>query len=181
MFDGTELTGCNPTDPDDPDSDNDGLTDGEEDANKNGCVDLGETDPNDPDSDDDGVLDGPEVEGCNPTDPLDPDSDDDGLTDGQEDSNGNGCQDPGETNPNDPDSDDDGLNDGIEVLVGTDPLDPDSDNDGIPDGQDVDWLQGLIDDLPPSAHSRATAIRPRSTLIWTTSSDTSQPGGSTRP
>jgi hypothetical protein len=151
LFDGTELTGCNPTDPDDPDSDNDGLTDGEEDANKNGCVDAGETNPNDPDSDGDGVLDGPEVEGCNPTNPLDPDSDDDGLTDGQEDVNGNGCQDPGETNPNDPDSDDDGLNDGIEVQVGTDPLDPDSDNDGIPDGQDVDWLQGLIDDLPPSA------------------------------
>ena len=46
------------TDPLDPDTDNDGLLDGEEDANRNGKVDEGETDPCDPDTDDDGLLDG---------------------------------------------------------------------------------------------------------------------------
>jgi len=36
----------NPTDPLNPDTDGDGLLDGLEDANHNGCVDTGETDPN---------------------------------------------------------------------------------------------------------------------------------------
>ena len=36
------------TDPRDSDTDNDGLSDGEEDANHNGRIDTGETDPNDP-------------------------------------------------------------------------------------------------------------------------------------
>jgi len=61
------------------DSDGDGLTDDEEAA-------LG-TNPNDSDTDDDGLLDGTEVEmaqgsGC--PDPLNPDSDGDTLTDGAE-------------------------------------------------------------------------------------------------
>jgi hypothetical protein len=42
----------------DDDRDNDGLPDGLEDANQNGVVDIGELDPNDPDTDGDGVLDG---------------------------------------------------------------------------------------------------------------------------
>ena len=50
------------TDPNDPDSDDDGLSDGDE-------VDLG-TDPNNPDTDGDGISDGDEV--ANGTDPLDP-------------------------------------------------------------------------------------------------------------
>lgn len=60
------------TDPDNADSDNDGLKDGVEDANQNGIVDLGETDPCDEDSDNDGFSDGAEVQAG--TDPLDPDS-----------------------------------------------------------------------------------------------------------
>ena len=67
------------TNPLDPDSDDDGLLDGEEDLNKNGRVDLGETNPMDRDSDDDGLSDGEEVI----TNPLDPDSDNDGFCDGQ--------------------------------------------------------------------------------------------------
>ena len=54
------------TDPQDADTDDDGLTDGDE-------VDDFETDPTDPDTDDDGVEDGED------------DSDDDGVVDGQED------------------------------------------------------------------------------------------------
>jgi DNA-binding beta-propeller fold protein YncE len=60
------------TDPHDPDTDDDGLDDGEE-------VER-DTDPHDPDTDDDGLEDGEEVE--RGTDPLDPDTDDDGVCDG---------------------------------------------------------------------------------------------------
>jgi 2',3'-cyclic-nucleotide 2'-phosphodiesterase (5'-nucleotidase family) len=51
------------------DSDNDGLFDGEEDANHNGILDADETDPFNPDTDGDGFFDGEEVEAG--TDPLD--------------------------------------------------------------------------------------------------------------
>lgn len=54
------------------DSDNDGISDGVEDANHNGLVDPGETDPHNSDSDGDGYSDGVEVNGG--TNPLDPQS-----------------------------------------------------------------------------------------------------------
>ena len=53
----------NPTNPDDADSDDDGLPDGAEDANRNGRVDPGETDPNQADTDGDGVPDSQESAG----------------------------------------------------------------------------------------------------------------------
>ena len=56
------------------DRDGDGLADFEEDE-------LG-TDPDNPDTDGDGLLDGTEVNGENPTDPLNADTDGDGLCDG---------------------------------------------------------------------------------------------------
>jgi hypothetical protein len=62
------------TNPNDADSDDDGLSDGIE-------ADLG-TDPLDADTDDDELLDGQEV-GVG-TNPLDPDSDDDGILDGED-------------------------------------------------------------------------------------------------
>jgi uncharacterized repeat protein (TIGR01451 family) len=128
------------------DSDGDGLSDEYERT-------VSMTDPNDPDTDDDGLSDGTEVLGENPTDPLDPDTDDDGLCDGPlatdecepgEDRNANGARDPGETDPNDADTDDGGVGDGVEVNRGTDPLDPsddygadqDSDNDGLTDAEE---------------------------------------------
>jgi hypothetical protein len=141
----------------DPDSDDDGLTDGEE-------VVLG-TDPFDPDTDDDGLTDGEEVE-VHGTDPLDPDTDDDGLTDGDEiaagtdpfdpDTDDDGLTDGDEvhvhgTDPLDPDTDDDGLPDGTEVALGTDPLDPDTDDDGIPDGSDSEFLQAAVSGLADAA------------------------------
>jgi len=114
------------TDPNDGDTDDDGLLDGpasSEDMNANGCVDAGETDPNNPDTDGDGVQDGtekgltapqgvdtdpavfiPDADPTTTTDPLNPDTDGDGFSDGQEDLNGNGRVDPGETDPNDPKS-----------------------------------------------------------------------------
>jgi len=121
-IDGTVLC-LDPTDPLYPDTDGDGLSDGDE-------VDLHGTDPADPDTDDDGLGDGDEVD-VHGTDPADPDTDDDGLGDGDEvDVHG--------TDPADPDSDDDGLGDGDEVDVhGSDPHDYDTDDDGLTDGDEI--------------------------------------------
>jgi IgA Peptidase M64 len=72
------------------DADNDNLTDKTEDKNSNGIVDIGETDPNDPDTDKDGVDDGDEVKaGTNPLDynssprelPIGIDANSDGVPD----------------------------------------------------------------------------------------------------
>lgn len=132
------------TDPFDADTDNDGLTDGQE-------VESIGTDPLDPDTDDDGLLDGIEVNGLNPTNPFVADTDGDGLLDGIEDANHNGALDPGETDPNVFDTDGDGLGDGLEVQLGTDPLNPDTDGDGIPDGEDTEFLDNALDTLADSA------------------------------
>ena len=81
------------TDPTDPDSDDDGLLDGQEDTNGDGAsprvigdtgtTGSGETDPNDPDTDDDGLTDGQE-ENVIGSDPLDTDTDDGTVDDGTE-------------------------------------------------------------------------------------------------
>jgi hypothetical protein len=131
------------------DSDNDGLSDITE-------TDVSFTDPFNPDTDGDGLQDGDEFLGGEPgdplsrrTNPLDVDTDNDGLCDGLlafvpvcvsgEDIDADGIQDDGETDASNADSDRDGLNDNVEILIGdypgrTDPLDPDSDNDGLLDG-----------------------------------------------
>ena len=158
----------------DNDSDNDGLLDTAEDADHDGIVDAGETNPYNPDTDGDGLSDGAEANifGTNPlvqdsdgdglldgaevktttaarTDPrvadmdgdgrndnlgnesllvsgandpdgdklppvLDKDSDNDGILDTVEDSNTNGVVDAGETDPLNADTDGDLLWDGLE-------------------------------------------------------------------
>lgn len=131
-WDGSELdAGTDPLDPTDDivtdiDRDGDGLTDLME-------VEIG-TNPDDADTDNDGLSDGLEVDGDTGTNPLDPDTDSDTLCDGPEtvdgdceageDLNANGIVDPGETDPTNPDSDGDGVLDGDELRDGTDPLDP---------------------------------------------------------
>ncbi len=111
------------TDPNNPDSDADGLKDG-------GEVDVTKTDPKNPDTDGDGLSDGDEKLKYN-TDPLNPDTDGDGLNDGDEINKYN-------TDPLKPDTDGDGLNDGDEVnKTHTDPLKKDTDNDGVSDGLEV--------------------------------------------
>lgn len=162
-FDGTDAGSANfvpdadpatTTDPTDPDSDNDGLIDGDEDANADGATTntvggtgdggSGETDPNNADTDGDGLRDGDEVNGEGPnatvgaTDPLDRDTDDGGtedgaevLADGTNPTAGNGADDAAA------DPDNDGLSNAQEAALGTDPNDPDSDNDGIDDGDEV--------------------------------------------
>ncbi len=130
------------TDPNNPDTDNDELKDGEE-------VLRLRTDPRNPDTDADQLTDGEEVLRRG-TDPLNPDTDGDRLSDGEEvrigtdptkaDTDGDGLIDGEEiqrgTNPLNPDTDGDRLNDGDEVRFGTNPLNPDTDSDRLMDGQE---------------------------------------------
>ena len=143
------------TDPNDKDTDDDGLTDGEEYFAKYGY----KTDPLNPDTDGDGLKDGEEIKKYK-TNPLDPDTDKDGLKDGEEvhtyktdplnpDTDGDGLKDGQEvhgrfgasqkpTDPLNPDTDGDELNDGDEVLkFKTDPHNPDTDGDWLKDGAEV--------------------------------------------
>jgi hypothetical protein len=138
------------TDPNDADTDGDGmpdiweldnaldplLDDSADDADGDGLSNLEEfdagTDPNDADSDDDGTPDGWEMD--NFLDPLADDAaedvDGDGLTNLDEFGAG--------TDPQVADTDSDGLDDGEEIETYlTDPLDPDTDDDGASDGAEV--------------------------------------------
>ncbi len=109
------------TDPNNPDSDEDGLLDGEE-------VNTYNTEPLVDDTDGDGLPDGAEVF-IYFSDPAITDTDDDGLDDNEETLTG--------TNPNLADTDGDGLTDGEEVALETFPINPDSDDDGLTDGEEV--------------------------------------------
>ena len=102
------------TDPHNPDSDGDGLNDGDE-------IHKYHTDPLKLDTDGDGLNDGDEVLKYH-TDPLNKDSDGDGLTDGDEVMKYH-------TDPLKKDTDGGSVDDGTEVARGTDPLNP---NDDVP-------------------------------------------------
>ncbi len=134
------------TNPRNPDSDGDGLTDGDE-------VKRYRTNPLRVDSDGDGLSDGEEINKYK-TDPARFDSDGDGLSDGDEllkyntdptrvDTDGDGLTDGDEvtrlkTDPLKVDTDGDGLSDWDEVKsYRTDPTNPDTDGDGIIDGEEV--------------------------------------------
>lgn len=138
------------TDPNNPDTDGDGLSDGEE-------VNTYKTNPLNPDTDGDGLSDGQEVTQYK-TDPNKADTDGDGLSDGEEvntyktdpnkaDTDGDGLSDNAEvtnykTDPLKADTDGDSLNDGAEVnIYKTDPLKADTDGDGLNDGQEVTSLK----------------------------------------
>jgi hypothetical protein len=112
------------SDPNNPDTDGDGLADSVEDKNRNGIwePELGETCSYKSDSDGDGMPDGFEVHEDDSyaptvdTNPLESDSDGDGINDGDEDKNRNGIW---------------------EIYLGeTNPLLTDTDADGFPDGAD---------------------------------------------
>ena len=124
LGDGFEIAfGLNPRDPLDdtalPDSDEDGLEDLVE-------AQIG-TDPLAPDTDGDGISDGDELAGAIPwrldpevdSNPLDLDTDDDGLGDGEERRGTGPLADFGPTSPARFDTDGDGLGDGLEVGVRT--------------------------------------------------------------
>ncbi len=138
----TDLKAGTMTDPNNPDSDFDGLTDGQEDANRNGWVDGdGEIIPPDwspwlardwPD----GSLDISDT--WLETDPNNADTDQDGLSDGHgEDVNANGAV--------DGDTDNDREYDAGEAWTETDPLNPDTDGDGLPDGWEITYSFNPLD------------------------------------
>ncbi|MBI5728277.1 MAG: thrombospondin type 3 repeat-containing protein [Candidatus Magasanikbacteria bacterium] len=117
---------------DDPDDDNDGLTDLEEQR-------LG-TNPLKADTDGDGIGDAEEVKrGLNP---LKIDTDGDGVPDNKDvfpldskewlDRDHDGIGDNADT-----DNDNDGVSDVIEIKLGLNPKNPDTDGDGVPDGAEV--------------------------------------------
>jgi hypothetical protein len=159
------------TDPFDPDTDNDGLTDGEE-------VFTYGTNPTKQDTDGDLIPDKYELDyGLDPldpsdglddedsdgltnyeeyyfgTDPLDPDTDDDGIPDEWEVYYG--------TNPFEDDVDDDIDHDGLtnleEYNYGTNPSDPDTDDDGFLDSEEI---EAGTDPLDPNDHPERTTITP---------------------
>ncbi|MES2556069.1 MAG: gliding motility-associated C-terminal domain-containing protein [Bacteroidota bacterium] len=141
----------NGTDPANPDTDGDGVTDGEEIYGINDSttvyVPTGTSDPLDPcdpimtspacDQDGDGLTNGDEA--VIGTDPTNPDTDGDGINDGNEVTIGSDPLDTCDPNPGSPecDQDGDGLTNSEEATNGTDPTDPDSDDDGVTDGEEV--------------------------------------------
>jgi outer membrane protein OmpA-like peptidoglycan-associated protein len=164
------------TDPEDGDTDNDGVPDGDE---ATGVTDDGLLPALDCDSDGDGIMDGteravtaphadtdtnspcwvPDADHESSTDPDAVDSDQGGLTDGMEDWNHDGLYDPicWETDPNsaadDTDTDADGVADVLEERAADGEVDDvDSDGDGIADAveglsdPDGDCIPAFVDD-----------------------------------
>ena len=113
------------TNPSVPDSDTDGIKDGDE-------INVYYTIPTNPDTDGDSILDGEEIL-IYQTDPNSMDTDNDGMNDDWELSKG--------LNPllNDADIDNDGdlLTNSQEYFYMTDPLEIDTDNDGDNDGYEI--------------------------------------------
>ncbi|MEE4602885.1 MAG: InlB B-repeat-containing protein [Desulfobacteraceae bacterium] len=145
------------TNPNDADSDDDGLLDGAEDENHNGIFDENETNPIDADTDDDGIQDGtelgyqlddigtdtdidvfqPDPTPSTTTDPLDFDTDNDGIQDGTE---------SGVTQDNiGPDTDLNTFQPDLNSSETTDPNNRDSDGDGVIDGDEDSNQNGRVD------------------------------------
>jgi uncharacterized repeat protein (TIGR01451 family) len=151
------------TDPNDADTDDDGLLDGAELSPELDSDGDGLDNAHDADSDNDGLFDGTELghdcdnpdtnlklgrcrpdadSGKTTTNPLLADTDRGGVSDGSEDCNLNGRVDATESDPtlghaSDDrvhDSDGDGLSDELENFLHSDPRDGDTDDDGVLDG-----------------------------------------------
>ncbi|GIW70573.1 MAG: hypothetical protein KatS3mg102_0115 [Planctomycetota bacterium] len=138
--------------PAEPDSDRDGVPDGEE---PDALIDTdGDGRPGalDADADNDGLPDGEEH--ALGTSAVNPDTDGDGLPDGWEVAAGTDPTDPADAGVFDrTDTDGDGLPDVVETSFGSEPADRDSDDDGVADGEepaalsdvDGDGLPGVLD------------------------------------
>lgn len=133
-----EVDGITRTDPQNNDTDGDGLNDSME-----ALVLL--TDPTSPDTDSDGILDGVEFNGsygdpAQGSDPRNNNTDGDFLEDGDEDINGNGVIDEGETDPTRVDDDGDFDEDGIQNWEENNSCTlwdvADSDGGGVGDGDE---------------------------------------------
>jgi hypothetical protein len=172
------------SDPTAPDSDNDGLKDGEE---YNGVLTYNSSHPCMKDSDGDALQDANDPCPLNPdtscvqsdaaagadtdadglsddremalgTDPRNKDTDGDGVFDGEEDANHNGIYEPwlGESDAKLADTDADGLTDGFERRLGTDPTNNDTDGDCLPDGVEDANQNGIFDPTETNALSSDT-------------------------
>ena len=135
-------------DPNNADTDSDGLSDGVE-------VNETKTDPNNADTDGDGLNDGDEVNTYN-TNPNNTDTDGDGLSDYDEVMTYN-------TDPNDAngDADGEGLSDVDEINVhNTNPTNADTDGDRFNDAQEVDMGTNPNDGSDPAyiAEDQLTTI-----------------------
>ncbi|MFN5620728.1 MAG: Ig-like domain-containing protein [Flavobacteriales bacterium] len=132
IVDGEEvLNGSDPLNSCSPDAGLIGTNDCDEDGLDNDGEEFSGTDPANPDTDGDGLLDGAEVnEGSNPLDPCDPNAGAVGTNDCDNDGLDNDGEIAAGTDNNNPDTDGDGINDGTEVNGGTDPLDPCDPNSG---------------------------------------------------
>ena len=140
------------TDPNDADTDDDGILDGDEDADHDGILGLpdNETHPCQVDTDGDGTQDGtesgvteghptdtnagifePDLDPTTTTNPLDADTDDDGILDGDEDADHDGILGlaDNESHPCQVDTDNDGIQDGTELGYTFDNIGSDTDTD----------------------------------------------------
>lgn len=159
-----------------------GIDDASTAANPNG----NSTNPNNPDTDGDGISDGQEaLDATNPNDDCDSnggtplgtsDCDNDGLTNDEEttgvdDASTTANPNGNITDPNDEDSDDDGISDGQEALGGTDPNDDCDSIGGIPlgtsdcdgDGLTNDEETTGVDDAATSANPNGNTTDPNVT------------------
>lgn len=134
---GTNFRNPHALDPLNPDSDGDGLKDGEEDANGNGWLDPDETDPTIVDTDRDGVDDGVETKG---------DFDGDGLPDFDVQL----VQGEGDCRPPKSVSD-------VDCDAIPNARDDDSDNDGCPDAQEGGWVDANANGIPDLYDNEAKA------------------------
>ena len=172
VFDSVEI--ANGTNPNDADSDDDGVPDGAEVDPKADTDGDGLINALDPDSDNDGLYDGTELglgcdgpgtdktkhhcipdadNGATKTSPILADTDGGGSRDGSEDWNLNGKVDADETDPNAKgddasvvDTDGDKLGDKLEAFLHSDPKDADSDDDGVLDGDEANPADDLDGD-----------------------------------
>ncbi|WP_394970229.1 gliding motility-associated C-terminal domain-containing protein [uncultured Croceitalea sp.] len=174
------------TDPEDPDTDGDGISDGQEVNTDNtdpldDCDSVGGTPLGTSDCDNDGLTNDEETTGVddpstpanpngNTTDPNNPDTDGDGISDGQEALDGtdpnDSCDSVGGTPLGTDDCDNDGLANDDEVTAGTDPENADTDGDGLTDGEEVNNIDdpntaespdGVSDPLNPCDPDTADA------------------------
>ncbi len=157
----TKLIAGSMTDPSNPDSDNDGLPDGIEDANHNGWVN-GDGDALGPNAPKSSRVSWPDGEMQNwetwtETDPNNWDTDGDGAADGYgEDKNLNGRID-GDTNSN-------RVWNAGELWTETDPIHFDTDGDGLPDGWEIQYGFDPLDSGVPGATNMRTGAIIASTL-----------------
>ena len=153
------------TDPTNPDTDGDGVRDGDEDHDGDGLTNLEElrgtrnvrhgnlpTNPKFADTDRDGLKDGEEIT-RHRTNPRDADTDRDGLKDGAEVKRYR-------TNPLRKDTDRDRLSDAVEVRkYRTNPLRKDTDRDGLKDKQEITGSKNKRYDRCPTNPRKADTDR----------------------